>query len=195
MRTHLEGIPRQYVPLAVGAAIIVVAMLILVTHQLNTPVKPLQTTPRPTQPRTPAPAALWAEPTATAAPTAEPRQIDAYAAPDGVLLGPIEATRPMAPVAHFGSTWVQVRADGSGLVWLRRSDVPDLDVSSLPDLTPPTPAPRADYAPAQNWIAPAVAPPEQPAPEPTAPPAPAPTVIWVPTSTPAGWGGGGGSGW
>lgn len=75
------------------------------------------------------------------APTATPvTMLDAYAAPNGVLLGPIEESRSMRPVARYGDGWVQMDVQGSGLVWLRAGDV-QADLAALRDLTPPTPAP------------------------------------------------------
>ena len=90
--------------------------------------------------------------------------IGAYAAPDGALLGPIEVTRTMSPVAHYGAAWVQANVEGSGLVWLRVSDVPqlglvgqDLSVASPAAAEPQTgqgmtlvqpPPPAAEPAPA-----------------------------------------------
>lgn len=73
----------------------------------------------------------------TDAPTATPAHamIDAYAAPDGSLLGQIEETRQIIPVAHYGSSWIQADVSGSGLVWLRAVDAPDLALVG-PDLAP-----------------------------------------------------------
>lgn len=49
--------------------------------------------------------------------------IDAYAAPDGALLGPVELSRPMRAVAHCRQDWIQADVDGSGLVWLPSPNV------------------------------------------------------------------------
>jgi hypothetical protein len=81
-------------------------------------------------------------PPATAPATAG-RLLIAFAAPDGQPLGAIESTRPLTPTAHYGEGWIQADVRGSGLVWLRRSDSPDLAIVG-PDLAPKptaTPAP------------------------------------------------------
>lgn len=83
----------------------------------------------------------------------------AYSAPD-VPLGQIEATRAITPVAHFGMDWIQAIVQGSGRIWLRASDWPDLAIVG-PDLAPP-PARIAAPAPTAAVYAP----------EPTAPPPP-----------------------
>jgi hypothetical protein len=190
----VPSIPQQYVPLAASAAIILIAVVVIGVSQLAGRPRALQITPIP--PSTVSTPVRLSAP--LSAPTGTPviapaRLIDAYAAPDGVVLGPIEDTRPMAVVAHYGGDWLQADVEGSGRVWLRAADVPGVALAG-PDLTPPTPAPRADFAPAQNWQPPAVQQPEPPA-EPTVQAQPEPTVMWIPTATPAGWNGGGGSGW
>ncbi len=76
----------------------------------------------------------------TVAPTAAPvRLLAAFAAPDGVTLGTIEATRPMTPTAHYGDEWIQAQVAGSGLVWLRAADLPGVGLIG-PDLAPHRPA-------------------------------------------------------
>src|SRR5439155_780403 len=66
--------------------------------------------------------------------------------------------RPLTPTAHYGNDWIQADVAGSGLVWLRRSDSPDLAIVG-PDLAPvPTARP-----------APVVATPRAPDPPPPQP--------------------------
>lgn len=89
---------------------------------------------------------------ATVQPTAPPIEapiamLPAYAAPDGVQLGMIEATRALTPTAHYASDWIQADVRGSGLIWLRASDWPELAIIG-PDLAPrPTIAPVYVAAP------------------------------------------------
>lgn len=63
------------------------------------------------------------------------RLLIAFAAPDGQPLGAIESTRAITPTAHYGSAWIQADVQGSGLVWLRAADSPDLAIVG-PDLAP-----------------------------------------------------------
>lgn len=123
---------RRYVPYIVGAAVLIVAILVTQRQFDRAPV-PLAITPGPST------AAFLAASTAAPAPlSATPaaiRTIGAYAAPDGLLLGQIDETREITPVAHYGAGWVQADVSGSGLVWLRVSDVPDLALTG-PDLAP-----------------------------------------------------------
>jgi hypothetical protein len=86
---------------------------------------------------------------ATAAPAAA-RVLIAFAAPDGIVLGAIESTRAITPTAHYGDSWIQADVQGSGLVWLRAIDAPDLAVTG-PDLAPrrPAAAPQAPAPPAE----------------------------------------------
>lgn len=96
----------------------------------------------------PVPTAAPTVPTAASLPTAPPvAMLPAFAAPDGAQLGPIEATREMIPIAHYGADWIQAQVAGSGLVWLRASDVPALAIVGT-DLAPhrPVAAPRAPVA-------------------------------------------------
>jgi hypothetical protein len=94
----------------------------------------------------------------TSAPTAAPappvRLLAAFASPDGALLGQIEATRAITPVAHFGQDWIQADVAGSGRIWLRAADWPALAIAG-PDLAPPTIAPAAPFMPAAATTAPA----------------------------------------
>ena len=83
--------------------------------------------------------------------------LPAYAAPD-VPLGQIESTRAITPVAHFGEDWIQAIVSGSGRIWLRASDWPDLAIVGL-DLAPrAAPAPIPAAAPAA-FVPEATAPP------------------------------------
>ena len=84
-------------------------------------------------------------------PTPEAVMLPAFAAPDGAELGQIEATRAITTVAHYGADWIQADVQGSGLVWLRVSDWPQLaivgpDLAPQPTATarpvPPTPTPE-----------------------------------------------------
>lgn len=76
------------------------------------------------------------EAAATPSPTVE--QVDAYAAPGGVLLGPIEVKQPT--YRHSGAPgWAGVLHNGA-VVWVRSS----ADLSGLPDLAPP-PTPAVIY--------------------------------------------------
>jgi hypothetical protein len=65
-------------------------------------------------------------PQATIAPV---RMLDAFAAPEGLRLGAIEATRAITPVAHFGADWIQADVKGSGRIWLRTRDWPSLAIT------------------------------------------------------------------
>jgi hypothetical protein len=78
------------------------------------------------------------------------RLLIAFASPDGIVLGAIESTRAITPTAHYGDSWIQADVQGSGLVWLRASDAPDLAVTG-PDLAPrrPAAAPQAPALPAE----------------------------------------------
>jgi hypothetical protein len=122
----------------ISAGILIVAAVLLVGAlsygmSRTTSGTPLQITPGPST------AAFLSAPTAapapSSAPTAAPRTIPAYAAPDGALLGPVEVTRQITPVAHHGSAWVQADVVGSGIVWLRANDIPGIAIVG-PDLAP-----------------------------------------------------------
>lgn len=82
---------------------------------------------------------------ATPAPTPAPRSVFAYASPDGALLGPIDMTRLVVSVAHYGSAWVAYQ-DGAGLVWVRSTDVPSVALIG-PDLAPHTDLKVSDWTP------------------------------------------------
>jgi hypothetical protein len=92
-------------------------------------------------------------PAPTLPPTALPvAMLPAFAAPNGTQLGEIEATRTIAPIAHFGSEWIQADVEGSGRIWLRARDFPQLAIVG-PDLAPRLAPPVAE-APAPVWQAP-----------------------------------------
>lgn len=88
-------------------------------------------------------------PIPAAPPAVAGRLLIAFAAPDGQPLGAIESTRAITPTAHYGDDWIQADVAGSGLVWLRASDAPELAITG-PDLEPrpaPVAAPVAAPAP------------------------------------------------
>lgn len=99
----------------------------------------------------------------TAAPVAQvaaiganvlPRAVTAWAAPDGAVLGAIEAGRPYRAVASFGAAWLQVEVEGSGVVWLRVAELYGGEVADLA----PVPAPQVVYVSAPAYAAPTPAP-------------------------------------
>jgi hypothetical protein len=140
----LPSTTRKYVPFGIGALVLIVLMIGAATYQLShiESSKPLQITPQATVLPTDAPAAAVSAPAPTSGPAATPATIGAYAAPDGQLLGPIELDRTIVPVAHYGSVWIQADVTGSGLVWLRAGDVPDIAITG-PDLAPVAQQPAA----------------------------------------------------
>ena len=126
------------------AAAFMLGLLILIAYTLAsnalTPAPPVM---RPTHiPATTSPAPTSA-PIAHVPVSFTARSFVAYASPSGDVLGAIESTRAMTATAHYGSEWIQVDAAGSGLVWLRASDAPDMAISG-PDLRP---LPTAGAAP------------------------------------------------
>jgi hypothetical protein len=90
------------------------------------------------------------------------QSVVAYDAPGGAVLGAVEAGRGYELAGRAGA-WVQVDVAGSGMVWLRASDLPGVDLPGLPDLATPT------------------ATPEPPTPQPATP---QPAPIYVPPPTP-----------
>jgi hypothetical protein len=121
-------------PIASGALVIILLMIGMISYQLSREqARPLQIPPAATVLPSRAPAIV---PTvrATSAPTATlVAMLPAYDSPNGALLGQIEVTRSMTPVAHYGADWIQADVEGSGRVWLRASDWPAL-VLMGPDL-------------------------------------------------------------
>lgn len=172
----LRTIP--YLPIGVGVILVVAAIVATSSQFGRAPATPLAITPGPS---TAALLASQTEPTATPeiAPTTE-TTINAYDAPGGHIIGPIGIDRMMTPIAHAGGDWIQSDVAGSGLVWLRASDVPDLAIVG-PDLAAPAPQTGRGLTVEQGGGAPAApATPEPPA----APPEPTATVVWA-TSAPA----------
>lgn len=115
-----------------AVALCAVLVLLYVWTVPSTPVAPPQAPPTP-----------LATVQASSAPTDPPAPVvaryNAYAAPDGALLGQVEADRQITPVAHSGGDWIQAQVAGSGLVWLRAADWPELAIVG-PDLAPKRPA-------------------------------------------------------
>lgn len=119
----------------------------------------------------------------TADPDPRPRlalPASAYAEPEGERLGDLERGRRYTPRARYGAAWVQLDAEGAGLVWVREGELPGVAVSALADLAPP-PQPQVVYVVAQPAPAPAAG--ETAAyglPDPTPAPAAAPAVAAPP---------------
>ena len=62
----------------------------------------------------------------------------AYAAPNGNVLGPIEADRAYTIIARYGNDWLQADVAGSGQVWLRSAELGTVTIAAdLSDLQPP----------------------------------------------------------
>jgi hypothetical protein len=177
---------RNTVPLGVGALLIILSMVGMMTYQLaQAPAKPLALTPSPSV--ISAPVVQLAAPTAapTSTPAMESYIIDAFAAPNGVVLGPVDlGSEVVQAVARAGVAWVQLQRPSGDRVWFKRSDLPaNLSVpATLPDLSPRTaaPAPQAGrgqgltnnngWTPPEATAEPAAAPPpvetnEKPAPD------------------------------
>jgi hypothetical protein len=94
-------------------------------------------------PATPAPVAPVAAIAPTAAAIIQPtpaavldRAIVAYAAPDGDILGAVEAGRPYTAVGRWSNTWAQLDIGQRAPIWVRLGDLPGLTVAGLPDLAP-----------------------------------------------------------
>lgn len=167
---------RSALPFGIGALIVVLLMIGMASYGLARlpSAVPLAITPAATEEAWVLETAPTTPPAPTPAPIAAPRTIGAYAAPDGLLLGQIEEDRTITPVAHYRSDWIQADVAGSGLVWLRASDVSDMALTG-PDLAPPAEVPQAGRGLTVNneWTPPEAAPePPEPtvAPEPTLPP-------------------------
>lgn len=125
----------------VGGLVLAVALIAGLNAFWPTPApapRPIPTVLPPTV--VPIPTAL-----PTLAPT--PMQQDAYAAPDGALMGtiPLSATLVYQDSAHPG--WGGISWDG-GVVWVRTGQA----LAALPDLAEPTPAPAPPA-----WIPPPAA--------------------------------------
>jgi hypothetical protein len=133
-----------------GLAVAALCAAFVLIYAWATPPAP----PAPSQPR--ATPGSTAQPTAaaTAAPATPVRLLAAFASPDGLTLGTIEATRPYTVTAHYGDAWVQADVQGSGLIWLRAADLSGVAIVG-PDLAPPTIAPLAPFIPETATTAPA----------------------------------------
>lgn len=134
--------------IAVVALVVAITIALLFGRALVTTPTPAQTQP------TAAPASIQA-PLPTLPPVA---MIAAYGAPNEAPRWQIEATRVITPLAHFGSDWLQADVQGSGVIWLKASDWPQLAIIG-PDL-----APRPTARPAQAPVVPAATPPPPPPP-------------------------------
>ena len=121
--------PRLRYQLTIAGAVVAGLLLVLLSMRLSA-------APRAIRGATPvATAASTSMPAATAPTTAPIAMIDAYAAPNGARLDAIESARAITPTAHYGDGWIQADVAGSGLVWLRAADVPELAITG-PDLAP-----------------------------------------------------------
>ena len=72
------------------------------------------------------------------------RHSSLWAEPSGAILGAVPL--PGEAGDRFGHDWAEVTWQG-GRVWVRVSDALGLEIASLPDLRPPTPAPIVIAAP------------------------------------------------
>lgn len=122
-------------PMLISGAVAVLAIVLAVRFGSGGDARPAApprpaTTAQASGDRTPMPSPIPA--TIPAAPL---RLLVAFAAPDGQPLGAIESTRAITPTAHYGQDWIQADVAGSGLVWLRASDAPELPIVG-PDLAP-----------------------------------------------------------
>lgn len=176
---------RYAVPFGIGAALLIALMIMAASYQLaRLPgAQPLAITPSAQAFASASAVAAQNGAGATEAPMPTPQaMINAYAAPDGLLLGQIELDRMILPVAHYGSGWIQADVAGSGLIWLRAADVPDVAIVG-PDLAPvAAQPPQTGHGPnVSDWT-----PPEAPSAPESAPPAaePTPAIVWA-TSAPA----------
>jgi hypothetical protein len=110
---------QELLSAGVVALLLLLALLYISSGQ---PAAPTAVLPQATALAAAAPVA-HPTPVATPAPVA---MRDAFAAPEGLRLGAIEATRAITPVAHFGADWIQADVAGSGRIWLRKRDWPSL---------------------------------------------------------------------
>ena len=61
----------------------------------------------------------------------------AYDAPNGNVLGPVDADRRYTITARYGSDWLQADIEDSGRVWLRSAELGTVTIAAaLPDLQP-----------------------------------------------------------
>lgn len=150
--------PMTHIQLIIGVVLALIAIGLVLVLLGRT----AQPTPDARSAPTVAAGGASAPTPASATTTAAARLLVAFAAPDGAALGAIESTREMTATAHAGDGWVQADVAGSGLIWLRASDVPEL-AGIGPDLAPRPTQPAATQRPI-------VAPAAPPLPAPTDPP-------------------------
>lgn len=147
-----QPMPRQQLIIGAVLALIAVCLAVYLIGRAS------QAAPAPRSAAPTVASGRQAAPTPTGAPTAPAqRLLVAFAAPDGAALGAIESTREMTATAHYGDAWVQVNVSGSGLVWLRSSEVPNM-AGIGPDLSPRSAPPIAAARPAAIPAAPPAAP-------------------------------------
>jgi hypothetical protein len=121
---------RSYTAAGVAGGLLVGVVLIVLSMRLLPASTPLASRAAP-------PAVATDERrTTNDEPAAAPATVQAFAAPDGVALGPIPASAPIA-YRYGDSTWGGVRWQGR-IVWIRADHTPP---DRYPDLAPPTPAP------------------------------------------------------
>ncbi len=199
-RTTLDGdalpttqpIPlKKYLPLAIGAGIMIVLLVVMMTFQLSGGISaPGALVITPAAEETPQSSVFGGQPEqpAAEAPTAAPEQtmLDVYGAPNQQPFAQVEGDRVISPIAHYGADWIQAEVSGgAGVVWLRTADLPGIAITG-PDLAPKEPPAQTgrglgDTAPAE----PAWQPPAEPAPaEEHTEPAPAPGMTISPASDP-----------
>jgi hypothetical protein len=130
-------VPAARVPMPRGLVVLIsgglIGMLLIgLTIHFGTVPQPIapHATAAPVETAAPSPSPVARRP--SIAPVA---MLAAYGAPNGVLLGQVESTRAITPTAHYGGDWIQADVAGSGLVWLRAGDAPDLAIVG-PDLAP-----------------------------------------------------------
>jgi hypothetical protein len=99
-------------------------------------------------PRAPAtaPAATQTSGDGAPKPSPIPAMLPAYGAPNEAPRWQIEATRVITPLARFGRDWIQAEVAGSGVIWLKASDWPQMAITG-PDLAPRPTATARPYVP------------------------------------------------
>lgn len=150
---------RESVTIIAGAVVLVLVLLAVVGVLER--LAPRATTATATTPTTLPTAAATALPRPTSAPAVShrlPRALVAYDAPDGNTLGAIEPGRVYTPTAQLNTEWIQLEVAGSGLIWVKATDLPEVQMTDLPTVTPEQPTARPATA------APAAAPAEPAAP-------------------------------
>lgn len=146
---HAPAAPwtRAQIALTIGSVVLVLASLaaLFATARPDAAPHPLAT------PLLPGKSATVADLPVPAAGARLPRAIVAYAAPVGEPLGAIEAGRAYTATATYGAAWVRLDVAGSGLVWVRAGELPEVSRAGLADLAPPptpVPPPPASAPPA-----------------------------------------------